>query len=57
MKVRFPNEGIFIDVPGFKIEDFKIDKEYPNEVFGWWQNIYVAIDSKEYNELKDSLES
>jgi|TARA_R110000803_G_scaffold75991_1_gene140376 hypothetical protein len=49
MKVRFPNESYYIDVPNFKWSDFKVSKIFEDSVFGWFGDIYVNIKRDDYN--------
>tara|TARA_Y100000356_G_C11051116_1_gene178811 strand:+ start:179 stop:358 length:180 start_codon:yes stop_codon:yes gene_type:complete len=51
-KVRFPNESYYDDVFNFKWEDFRVNKIFSEEVFGWWGDIYVAIPRFEYDLMK-----
>tara|TARA_R110000796_G_scaffold82592_1_gene181036 strand:- start:68738 stop:68944 length:207 start_codon:yes stop_codon:yes gene_type:complete len=50
VKVRFPNESFPIEIPNFKWEEFKTDKVFNNEVFGWWGDVYVGIAREDWNE-------
>jgi hypothetical protein len=45
--VRFPNES-FYEKLIIDINKFKISNEFEQEVFGWYENIYISI-------KKDSL--
>jgi hypothetical protein len=40
--MRFPNESYHDDVL-INMEDFKPDKKFKDEIFGWWKNTYVSI--------------
>ena len=40
--VRFPNESVPIEID-FDINEFKPEKEFKDEVFGWYKNTYVSI--------------
>ena len=42
VKMRFPNESHYDDVL-INMGDFKPDKEFKDEIFGWWKNTYVSI--------------
>lgn len=43
MLVRFPNDNVFIEVENFDVNEFKVEKEFESEMFGWWKDIYVSI--------------
>jgi hypothetical protein len=40
--MRFPNESCFDEVT-IDINEFKPEKEFKDEVFGWYKNTYVSI--------------
>ena len=40
--MKFPNESDYIEVE-VDMTNFNPDKEYDNEVFGWYKDIYVSI--------------
>jgi len=42
-QVRFPNESYPIEIKNFKWDEFKVEKEFDNEVFGWYNNVYIAV--------------
>ena len=42
VKMRLPNESCFDEVP-IDINEFKPEKEFKDEVFGWYKNTYVSI--------------
>ena len=42
VKMRFPNESCFDDVT-INMDEFKPEKEFKDEVFGWYKNTYVSI--------------
>jgi hypothetical protein len=48
MKVRFPNEYAYDDIPNFDVKDFFLDKEFEHTVFGTWKGSYVQLIKKEY---------
>ena len=48
MKVRFPNESVAVEVESFDVTDFQLKESYKNEVFGWWNNLYVGVNREEY---------
>jgi hypothetical protein len=43
MKVRFPNEDYYDEMPNFKMDEFEVRSEFDNEVFGWYDGIYIAV--------------
>lgn len=53
MKVRFPNEPHQIPVR-VNVEEFKVDREFDDEVFGWLGEQYVAINKGDYDQGKGS---
>ena len=42
VKMRLPNESCFDEVT-IDINEFKPEKEFKDEVFGWYKNTYVSI--------------
>jgi hypothetical protein len=40
--VRFPNESFPIEI-NFNIEDFHPEKDFGDEVFGYWNGVYISI--------------
>lgn len=40
--VRMPNESFFSEMK-IDMSDFKMEKEFPDEMFGWYHNTYIAI--------------
>jgi hypothetical protein len=48
MKIRFPNETIEEESTNFNIKDFKLDATFDKVVFGWWKNIYIELNKKDY---------
>ena len=43
VKVRFPNESTWTEVPNFDWGEFKLDKEFDDEIFGWYGGVYISI--------------
>jgi hypothetical protein len=41
-KVRSPNEDSWNDIP-VDLDLFVASKEFGNEVFGWYEGIYISI--------------
>jgi hypothetical protein len=41
-KVRFPNEDSW-DIISIDPDLFVVSKEFENEVFGWYEGIYISI--------------
>ncbi len=52
-KVRFPNMPTYDNVSNFKWEDFKVEKEIGNSLFGWYDDIYVEVIKE--NKITDLL--
>jgi len=42
VKARFPNESFHEDVY-IDMSSFRVDKEFPDETFGWYNGTYIAI--------------
>jgi hypothetical protein len=40
--VRFPNEINPIEI-NFDVTEFTPDKEYDDEIFGYWRGVYIAV--------------
>lgn len=40
--IRFPNESYFIEAE-INMDEFKPEKEFDTEIFGWYGDIYVSI--------------
>ena len=55
VRIRFPNESLHEEFSSttFNIKEFKVDEKYifDDEVFGWWGDMYVAVNKKDYDEL------
>ena len=49
IKVRFPNESTYTEVPNFDWSEFKKEKEYDTCMFGYYKNMYICI---EHNKIK-----
>jgi hypothetical protein len=43
VKVRFPNESTWIEMVNFNWWEFIVDKEFHDEIFGWYHGSYVAV--------------
>ena len=43
VKVRFPNECFFDDME-INMDDFKPEREFNDQVFGWYKGIYISIE-------------
>jgi len=48
VKVRFPNEYFFDEIE-LNMDEFRPEKEFNDQIFGWYGDIYISIE-------KDSLE-
>jgi hypothetical protein len=46
VKVRFTNESTWTEMVNFDWGGFKMDKEYDDEIFGWYLGTYIAIVKK-----------
>lgn len=42
VKMRFPNESYFDDVT-INMDEFKPEKMFKDEIFGWYKGVYVSI--------------
>ena len=42
MLVRFPNESFFEEV-SIDMNKFKLEKEFVDEMFGWYGGLYISI--------------
>jgi hypothetical protein len=40
--VRFPNESYFIEME-INMDEFKPDKEFDDQIFGWYGDTYISI--------------
>ena len=40
--VRFPNESLPIEID-FNIDDFQPEKDFGDEVFGYWNGVYISV--------------
>jgi len=52
IRVRFPNESFYDEINIKNIIDFKISKEYDDEIFGYLNSSFVAIKKEDYKKLK-----
>lgn len=57
MKVRFPNESYYDNVPSFKWKDFKVEKIFDEVVFGWWHDTYIEISRHDYDIRTEKITS
>jgi len=46
--IRLPNDSYFEEMPIF-LSRFKVEKEFEDEIFGWYDNTYISI--KKTNEI------
>lgn len=46
--VRFPNESYPI-VMDINWDEFKIEKEFSTEYFGWYHNVYITVSKQTLN--------
>lgn len=51
IKVRFPNEPYSAPI-SIDLNEFKVDKEFDDEVFGWYEGEYIAVNREDYEETK-----
>tara|TARA_R100000734_G_C3208636_1_gene24653 strand:+ start:36 stop:221 length:186 start_codon:yes stop_codon:yes gene_type:complete len=49
--VRFPNESFADPIDTFELKDFKLERKFSDEVFGYWKAMYVAVNRKDYERL------
>lgn len=54
VSVRFPNNSEPMIVNRFYSEEFKVEKEFDNEVFGIWKDTHIFIDRKSYEKFKNN---
>ena len=52
IKVRFPNESFYDEINVKNVIDFKISKEFDDEIFGYLNSSFVAIKKEDYKKLK-----
>jgi hypothetical protein len=52
VKLRMPNE-LFYDEFDIEPNDFKVDKVFDDQVFGYYRKMYVSMDIESYNKIKD----
>ena len=45
VKVRFPNE-CFLDEMEIDMDEFKAEREFNDQVFGWYKGIYISIEKE-----------
>lgn len=49
MKVRFPNETFYDEMPNFDIKEFELIEKFYFECFGKYKGITIAIKTIDYN--------
>ena len=42
VEVRFPNESTY-DKISINLNEFKVDKEFDDEIFGWYKDTYISL--------------
>jgi len=52
-RITFPNQPFHDEVTTFKLEDFDVKSEFDDCVFGWWNEVFVKVDKKDYDKLKE----
>jgi hypothetical protein len=52
IRVRFPNESYETTVQMSK-EDFEPKTEFTDEIFGWFGDIYVAVNKKDWYSMNE----
>lgn len=52
--VRFPNESTPVEM-NIDLNEFKAEKEFEYETFGWYDNTYIAIQKTNYGKEKIKL--
>ena len=52
IRVRFPNESFYDEINIKNVIDFKISKEFDDEIFGYLDSSFVAIKKEDYKKLK-----
>jgi hypothetical protein len=51
MRIRFPNESFYDTVTTFNINDFVVTQDTPDEIFGIWNGVHVAVNKHDYENL------
>ncbi len=52
VEVRFPNESVWDTIPNFKPSEFKAERIFDDEVFGYYKATYIAIKRQDYEKIK-----
>lgn len=42
VQIRFPNESYYMEIE-IHWDKFRIESEFENEYFGWYDGMYIAI--------------
>lgn len=53
-RVTFPNDYTYTEVPN--IDGFKMNKEFDDVVFGWWDNVYISVVKEDYKRFMEELD-
>lgn len=48
IRITFPNDYYSTEMKPEDLSNFKLDKTLDDVVFGWWDDIYISIDKKDY---------
>jgi hypothetical protein len=56
IRVRFANESDYANVK-IKKDSFKPEKEFKDEIFGWIDNLYVAVNLEDWKALIELWEA
>ena len=54
VRVRFPNESYYDTIPNFNWDEFKAVRYYPECVFGWYQDVYICVNTDDYDIAKNN---
>jgi hypothetical protein len=52
VRIRFPNESFYETVTTFNINDFTVTTDTPDEIFGIWNDVHVAVNKQDYENLR-----
>jgi len=56
VRVRFANESDYVKIK-IKKDSFKPEKEFKDEIFGWIDNLYVAVNLEDWKSLIELWEA
>lgn len=53
IRITFLNQDCHDEVTTFRVEDFNLESEFDDCVFGWWGDVYVKVHREDYDKLKE----